>query len=61
MSITELQLDCREIALTFSMNNLTALRAKFRKALNNGSISIDTYHTINRDIRNRADWLKGRK
>jgi len=60
MSITELQLDTREIALTFSMNNLSALRAKFIKALDNDAISLDTYHSINQQIRDRSDWLKRR-
>ena len=61
MSITELQLDTREIALTFSMDNLSALRAKFIKGLDDHSISMDTYHTLNRQIRDRSDWLMNRR
>ena len=60
MSITELQLDTREIALTFSMRNLSALRAKFIGALNNDTISLDTYHSVNQMIRDRSDWLNKR-
>ena len=60
MSINELTLDCREIALTFSMNNLTALRAKFRRALDNNNITLETYHTINKQLRDRSDWLQSR-
>ncbi len=61
MSITELQLDSREIALTFSMNNLSALRAKFMNCLDNHAISLDTYHSLNRQIRDRSDWLRNRR
>jgi len=61
MSITELQLDTREIALTFSTNNLSALRAKFMNSLDDHSISMDTYHELNRMIRDRSDWLMNRR
>ena len=61
MSITELQLDTREIALTFSMDNLSALRAKFMNCLDDHSISMDTYHELNRQIRDRSDWLMNRR
>ena len=61
MSITELDLYCNEIHWTFSLDNLTALRAKFRGMLNKGHITLGLYHGLNREIRDRADWLKGRK
>ncbi len=60
MSITELDLYCREIATTYNTITLTGLRAKFIGLLNNNDISITIYQGLNRDIRSRADWLKNR-
>ena len=61
MSINELTLFTREIAWTYDQRNLIALRAKFKSMLTAKEISTTLYHGLNRDIRNRADWLRGRK
>ena len=61
MSISELDLYCRDIATTYSVDHLSGLRARFIKLLRAGEISKGLYDGLNKDIRNRADWLKGRK
>jgi len=60
MSITELDLNIRSIATTYNTITLQGLRAKFIGMLNNGQISMTIYHGLNKDIRDRSDWLKNR-
>ena len=60
MSITELDLYCKEIAWTYDVRNLHALRAKFMGLLKEHKISRGLYDGLNREIRDRADWLKSR-
>ncbi len=60
MSITELDINLREIATTYDTITLTGLRAKFIGMLKSNDISITIYQGLNRDIRSRADWLKNR-
>ena len=61
MSITELDLFVQEIHWTYDTLNLTALRAKFQGMMKKGHITLGLYKGLNREIRDRADWLKGRK
>lgn len=60
MSITELDLYCRDIATSYSINHLSGLRAVFQKMLHNFEISRSIYDGLNKDIRDRSDWLKRR-
>ncbi len=61
MSITELELNIREIATAYDTITLTGLRAKFIGLVKSGSISMGIYQGLNRDIRDRSDWLRSRK
>jgi len=61
MSIVMLESYCREISRASSTVQLSGFRAKLQGLLKNNDISIGIYQGLNRDIRNRADWLKGRK
>lgn len=60
MSISELDLYCRDIATSYTLRDLTKLRVIFDKMQKAGSISYGIYKGLNSDIRNRADWLKRR-
>lgn len=60
MSISELDLYCRDIATTYSISRLQGLRARFIKMLRDNEISRGIYDGLNKDIRDRADWLKRR-
>ena len=58
MSITELDLTIKEIEWTYDLRNLTAIRAKLQGMLKRGQISHGIYHGLNKDLRDRADWLQ---
>ena len=60
MSISELDLTCREIATCYSVQALSGLRARFIKMFRAGEISKGLYDGLNRELRDRADWLKRR-
>jgi hypothetical protein len=60
MSISELDLYCRDIATCYNLSRLSGIRAKLQGLLKSGSISTGIYQGLNRDIRDRADWLKRR-
>jgi hypothetical protein len=51
----------REISRAKSTIQLSGFRAKLQGLLKNNDISMGIYQGLNRDIRDRADWLKGRK
>lgn len=60
MSIKELDLYCRDIATAYSADRIMSLRAIFIKAFRAGEISKGLYDGLNRELRDRADWLKRR-
>lgn len=61
MRAIEMELFMHEITWTKDTRNLKALRAMFEELLDSKRISLETYRSINQEIRNRADFLKGRK
>ena len=61
MSITELDVFCHEINWTKDIRNLKAIRAMFLELLDSHKISLEIYHQVNREIRDRSDFLKGRR
>ena len=60
MSISELDLTIHEIKWSYSISKLQGIRARLIGMLRNDEISTTIYKGLNQDIRDRADWLKGR-
>ena len=61
MSITELDMNIREIATCYDTITLQGIRAKFIGMRKSNDISITIYKGLNKDIRDRSDWLKNRR
>lgn len=61
MTIKSLDIYCKEISRANNTIYLSAIRAKLQGLLKANDISLGLYNGLNRDIRDRADWLKGRK
>ena len=61
MTINSLDIYCKEIARASSTMYLSAIRAKLQGLLKASDISFGMYQGLNKDIRDRSDWLKGRK
>jgi len=60
MSITELDLNIREIANTYDTITLQGIRARLIGLVERGSLSMGIYRGLNKDIRDRSDWLRNR-
>ena len=60
MTINSLNIYCNEIARTKDTRYLFGIRAQLQGMLKAGSITIGMYQGLNKDIRDRADWLKSR-
>lgn len=60
MTIVSLDIYCNEIARTKDTRYLSAIRAQLQGMLKNHSISLGLYNGLNRDIRDRSDWLRSR-
>ena len=60
MTIKSLDIYCNEIARTKDTRYLSAIRAQLQGFLKAGEISIGLYKGLNKDIRDRSDWLKSR-
>ena len=61
MSITELDLTIHKIQWSYSTIELQGIRSMLKSMLDRAEITWSMYKGLNNDIRNRADWLKGRK
>lgn len=61
MTIVSLDIYCNEIARTKSTQYLSAIRAQLQGLLKSHSISLTVYQGLNRDIRDRSDWLNSRR
>ena len=60
MSISELDLTIQEIKWSYSISKLQGIRASLIAKLRSNEISKGIYDGLNKDIRDRADWLKRR-
>lgn len=60
MTITSLDIYCNEIARAKNTRYLSAIRAQLQGYLKDHSISLGMYNGLNKDIRDRSDWLKSR-
>ena len=60
MSIKELDLYVWDIEHCFDIKHLSGLRARFIGMLRRNEISAGLYAGLNKDLRDRADWLKRR-
>ena len=61
MSIKELDLTIHAINWSYSNIELQGIRATLKGMLDRCEITWSMYKGLNQDIRNRADWLKGRR
>ena len=61
MSIKELDLTIQKINQSYSTIELQGIRATLKGMLDSAEITWSMYKGLNKDIRDRADWLKGRK
>lgn len=61
MSIHELDLYCSQITSAKSIGKLRSLRATIVSLWNADAISDVVFTGLNQDIRDRADWLRGRR
>jgi hypothetical protein len=60
MTITRLDWYCTQISETMNVRYLSGLRAKLQGLLKANHISLTVYDGLNKDIRDRSDWLKNR-
>jgi len=61
MSIIMLDQYCHAISHARSTMYLSGIRAKLQGLLKDNSISMGIYQGLNKDIRDRSDWLKRRR
>lgn len=61
MTITNLDGYCKAIARAQSTRYLSGIRAKLQGLLKDNSISLGIYNGLNKDIRDRSDWLRNRR
>ena len=60
MTVLTLNQLCDEIETTKSVKKLFGIRAMLQGLLKANHISTTMYHGLNKDIRDRSDWLKMR-
>ena len=60
MTVLTLDSMCNEIATTKDIKRLFGIRAMLQGLLKAGNITTTMYHGLNKDIRDRSDWLKMR-
>lgn len=61
MTIVMLDRYCIEISIAKSTISLSGIRAKLQGLLKDSSISLTVYKGLNKDIRDRSDWLNSKK
>ena len=59
-TVKTLDIYCNEIARAKDTRYLSAIRAQLQGYLKDHSISLGMYNGLNKDIRDRSDWLKMR-
>jgi len=60
MTINSLNIYCNEISRAKSTMYLSAIRAKLQGLLKAGELSYGIYKGLNKDIRDRSDWINKR-
>jgi len=60
MTVLTLNQLCDEIEVTKSVRRLSGIRAMLQGLLKSNHITTTMYHGLNKDIRDRSDWLKMR-
>jgi len=60
MTVLTLNQICNDIETTKSIKYLSGLRAMLQGLLKSNHITTTMYHGLNKDIRDRSDWLKMR-
>ena len=61
MSIKELDLTINAIQWSYSTIELQGIRARLKGMLDNCEITWSMYKGLNKDIRDRTDWLNKRR